>query len=170
MNVPIGWIIVRADMGAELGLMVLDNRILTSKEQQDPEQSYAQRTYLTCYLYILVWQIQEGEKTGTQRACASRKRNSNISTGISERKNSFENLWVGGKIILKCFFEQVAECPQVVTFPQALSLSLSPSVHSKGKHCFLLLVTWDYVFRLWTVFPRSLAVLCCLHWFRKCQE
>ena len=54
MNVPIGRIIVRADMGAELGLMVLDNRILTSKEQQDPEQSYAQRTYLTCYLYILV--------------------------------------------------------------------------------------------------------------------
>jgi len=40
-------------------------------------------------------------ETGTYRAWVSRKRNSNISTGISGRKNSFEKLWVGGKIILK---------------------------------------------------------------------
>jgi len=78
----------------------------------------------------------------------SRKRNLNISTGISERKNSFEKLWVGGKILLKCFFKQVAECPQVVTFTEAQSLSLSTWVHSKGNHCFLLFVTWDYVFIL----------------------
>jgi len=148
MILSIGRIIVRADMGAQLGLIVLENRKLTSKEQQDPEQSYALRTSLTCNLYILVLQIQEGEETGTQRACVSRKHNSNISTGISERKNSFEKLWVGGKIILRCFFKQVAEYSQVVTFPEALSLSLSPWVQSKGNHCFLLFVTWDYVFRL----------------------
>ena len=46
-------IIVRADTGAELGLMVLENRMLTSKEQQDSEESYAIRTSLTCNLYIL---------------------------------------------------------------------------------------------------------------------
>jgi len=54
MTVSIGRIIVRADMGAELGLVVLENRILTSKEQQDPQQSYALCTSLTCNLYILV--------------------------------------------------------------------------------------------------------------------
>ena len=39
MFVSTGRIIVRADMGAELGFIVLENRTLTSKEQHDPEQS-----------------------------------------------------------------------------------------------------------------------------------
>jgi len=160
-------------MGAEHGLMVLGNRILTSKEQQDPDECKALRSSLTCSLYILIWQIHEDEETGTYTACVSRRRNSNISTGISRRKNSFENLWVDEKIILKCSFKQVAKCPQVVTFPEAFSLSLSPWLHSKGNHCFLLFVTCNYVFRLWTVFfglAGWLVVLCCLHWFRKRQE
>jgi hypothetical protein len=143
-----GRIIVRADMSAVLGLMVLENRMLTSKEQHDPEESYALRTSLTCNLYILILHINEDEETGIYRARVSRKRNSNISTGISGRKNSFETLSLDGKIILICFFKQIVECPQVVTFPGAFSLSLSPWELSKGKHCILLFLTWDYVFRL----------------------
>jgi hypothetical protein len=100
--------------------------MLTSKEQQDPEESYALRNSLTCNLYILIRQIHEDKETGIYRARVSRKRNSNISTGISGRKNSFEKLPVDGKIILKCFFKQVAECPEVVTFVEAFSLSLFP--------------------------------------------
>jgi hypothetical protein len=148
MIVSTGRITVRADMGAKQVLMVLGNRILTSKVQQNPDESNALRSSLTCDLYILIWQIQEGEGTETYSACARRERNSKNWTGISGRKNSFEKLWVDGKIILKCSFKQVAECPQIATFPEAFALSLSPWLHSKGNHCFLLFVTWYYVFGL----------------------
>ena len=139
MIVSTGRIIVRADMGAELGLMVLENRVLTSKEQQDPEESYALRTSLTCTRYILIRQTHEDEETGIYRACVSRKRNSNISTGISGRKNSFEKLSVDGKIILKCFLKQVAECPQVVTFPEAFFCRCLPGSILKAIIAFFCL-------------------------------
>jgi hypothetical protein len=145
MIVPTG----RADMGANLGLMVPENRRLTSKGKQDPERvtHYAtpERVIFTNYWYDKSKRVRWLEHI--QHAWIG----SVIQTfqlEYLETKNSFEKLWVDGNIILKFFFQQVAGCPQVVTFPVAFSLSLCSWMHSKDNNCFLLFFTWDYVFRL----------------------